>query len=431
MNRLSTKIKHFALSINLTEVAFKMFIKFLVLILPKINREKLIKIGKKKNTICIVEERYEVSIKTPSQSLAKERFKNSYGQKKVDCFFGVKVKDVRLIGPYGIPFTRKGQVILEPISKSWLNRVLAITIIQLGLFGFFREFLLAIFPIFASKKNFLEMGAYLICRGVKYKSIFEKKQSEPVFGHWLGEQLPQLRGIEGIFSKFDISCPLIVNKNPKDWQIESLELMGYKKNNIYELTQKGLRVGEIIISSLRNVHSRQTEFDPKARKWAAKRLQSNFEKLNFEEYYKKNISLFRQNENNRRISNFEDVKKVIFENHYYETKIENQSLFESAKNFFFAKNYLSVFGSGILRIMFMKQPKKLIEIYAKNISHRDVFFLLASEFGMEYECVKAQIFQNNNMNDDLNKKRNFEYQSINNEWYVPIFELKKSLLKKK
>ena len=153
MNRLSTKIKHFALSINLTEVAFKMFIKFLVLILPKINREKLIKIGKKKNTICIVEERYEVSIKTPSQSLAKERFKNSYGQKKVDCFFGVKVKDVRLIGPYGIPFTRKGQVILEPISKSWLNRVLAITIIQLGLFGFFREFLLAIFPIFASKRT--------------------------------------------------------------------------------------------------------------------------------------------------------------------------------------------------------------------------------------------------------------------------------------
>jgi hypothetical protein len=63
--------------------------------------------------------------------------------------------------------------------------------------------------------------------------------------------------------------------------------MGYKKNDLYELTQEGLRVGEIIISSLRNVHSRQTEFDPKARKWAAKRLQSNFEKLNFEEYNKK------------------------------------------------------------------------------------------------------------------------------------------------
>jgi hypothetical protein len=430
MNKLSTKIKYFALSTNLIVVAFKILIKFLVLILPKINREKLIKIGKKKNTICIVEEPYEVSIKTPNQSLAKERFKNSYGQKKVDCFFGVKIKDVRLIGPYGIPFTRKGQVILEPISKSWLNHVLATTIIQLGFFGFFKEYLLAIFPIFASKKNFLEMGAYLICRGSKI-IIFENKQPQAVFGHWLGEQLPQLRGIEGIFSKFDVSCPLIVNKNPKDWQIESLELMGYKKDNLYELTQKGLRVGEIIISSLRNVHSKQTEFDPKARKWAAKRLQSNFEKLNFEENNKKNISLFRQNENNRRISNYEDVRKIIFENHYYETKIENQSLFESAKNFFFAQNYLSIYGSGILRIMFMKQPKKLIEIYTKNESDRDVFFLLASEFGMEYECVTAQIVQNNNINNNQNKKTNFKYQFINNDWYIPIFELKKSLSEKK
>ena len=411
------------------EIALKLLIKLLVCIIPKIGRDKLIKIGKKKKSICVVEEQYEVLIKKPNQSLAKERFKNSYGQKKVDCFFGIKIKDVRLIGPYGIPFTRKGQVILEPISKSWFNHVLTITIVQLGLFGFLKEFLLAIFPIFDTKKNFLKIGAYLICRGAK-SIIFENKQPQPVFGHWLGEQLPQLRGIEGIFSKFGISCPLIVNKNPKDWQIESLKLMNYKKDDIYELTQKGLRVGEIIISSLRNVHSRHTEFDPKARKWAAKRLQSNFEKLNIKEYNKKNICLFRQNENNRRISNYEDVKKIILENNYYETKIENQSLFESAKNFFFAENYLSIYGSGILRIMFMKQPKKLIEIYTINVDDRDIFFLLASEFDMEYQCVEAQMLQKNKLNNQ-DKKEIFKNQFINNDWHVPIYQLKNSLLEKK
>ena len=406
------------------------FVKILSRIIPKINRDKLIKIGKKKNTICIVENEYEVVIQAPHQSLAKERFKNSYGKKKVDCFFGIKIKDVRLIGPYGIPFTRKGQVILEPISKSWLNHVLTITVIQIGLFGFFKEFLLAIFPIFDSKKNFLKGGAHLLCRGAK-STILEKKQPQPVFGHWLGEQLPQLRGIEGICSKFDISYPLILNKNPKDWQIESLELMGYKKDNIYELVQKGLRVGEIIITSLRNVHSRQTEFDSKARKWAAKRLQSNFKKFNFEENNKKNICLFRQNEKNRRISNYEDIKKIILENDYHEIKIENQNLFESAKNFFFAKNYLSIYGSGIFRIMFMKQPKKLIEIYTDNVVDRDIFFLLASEFDMEYQCVIAQIIDNNGINYNLIKKANVKNQFINNDWYVPVVELKKSLLEKK
>jgi hypothetical protein len=36
------------------------FVKILSRIIPKIDREKLIKIGKKKNTICIVENQYEV-----------------------------------------------------------------------------------------------------------------------------------------------------------------------------------------------------------------------------------------------------------------------------------------------------------------------------------------------------------------------------------
>ena len=137
-----------------------------------------------------------------------------------------------------------------------------------------------------------------------------------------------------------------------------------------------------------------------------------------------------QNESNRRISNYEDVKKIIFKNHYYETKIENQSLFESAKVFFYAENYLSIYGSGILRIMFMKQPKKLIEIYTDNFVDRDIFFLLASEFNMEYECVKAQIVHNDKLNNNVNKKIKFKYQFINNDWYVPVVELKKSLLEK-
>ena len=425
MNKVEKKIKKLKFGMNLTELALKLLVKLIVVIIPKINRAELIQIGKKKNIISIVEDQYEVTIMEPNQSLAKKRFKNSYGQKKVDCFFGIKIKDVRLIGPYGIPFTRKGQIILEPISSSWLNHVLKISIIQLGFFGFLKEFLLAIFPIFASKKNFLETGAYLICRGAK-SIIFENKQPQPVFGHWLGEQLPQLRGIEGIFSKFEISCPLIVNKNPKDWQIESLELMGYKKDNIYELTQNGLRVGEIIISSLRNVHSRHTEFDPKARKWAAKRLQSNFEKLNFKDNNKKNICLFRQNENSRRISNYEDVKKIILENHFHELKIENQNLFESAKNFFFAQNFLSIYGSGILRIMFMKQPKKLVEIYIKKVSDRDVFFLLASEFGMEYQCIEAELLKSNE-NNKLNLNKITNNNEINKEWHVPLDILSESL----
>jgi hypothetical protein len=35
-----------------------------------------------------------------------------------------------------------------------------------------------------------------------------------------------------------------------------------------------------------------------------------------------------------------------------------------------------------------------------------IFFLLASEFNMEYECVSVQIIDNNRTNNNLNKKAN-------------------------
>ena len=87
MNKLETETKNFKFSTALIQTVFKLLIKLIVFIIPKIDREKLIKIGKKKSTICIVEEQYEVSIKEPKQSLAKERFKHSCGQKKIDCFW--------------------------------------------------------------------------------------------------------------------------------------------------------------------------------------------------------------------------------------------------------------------------------------------------------------------------------------------------------
>ena len=76
----------------------------------------------------------------------------------------------------------------------------------------------------------------------------------------------------------------------------------------------------------------------------------------------------------------------------------------------------------------LETTKNLIEIYTDNVANRDIFFLLASEFDMEYECVAAQIIDGNCINNDLNKKTNIKKQFINNDWHVPIVELKKSLL---
>ena len=92
MNKAKSKLKKFNFNINLTKLVKKLLIRLIFIILPKIERGKLIKIGKKRNTTCIVEDEYEVVIREPVQSLAKERFKNSCGKKKLGVFLVLKLK---------------------------------------------------------------------------------------------------------------------------------------------------------------------------------------------------------------------------------------------------------------------------------------------------------------------------------------------------
>ena len=212
--------------------------------------------------------------------------------------------------------------------------------------------------------------------------------------------------------------------------------MGYNKKDTICISTNGLRVGQLIIASLRNVHSYGMECDPKARIWAAKRLQSNYDHQNFkDDSIKSNIRLFRQEALTRNINNIEAVREIAKLNEFYEINLENKNLFDSAKYFFFAKRFLACYGGGISRIMFSKNLKELIEIYSSDQDNRDVFFLLASEMGIEYKCIIADKLpqsisgQNQKFLSSKNHEENEKYatikelSAITNEWNVPIEEL--------
>jgi hypothetical protein len=399
-------------------------LKILNLIIPRIERNTLIRVGKKSKSICIVEDAYEFVVEEPEQELAKKRFKASCGPRNVPCFFGILLNDVRLIGSFGLAVTRYGQVITEPIAMN-LKEVLRVTIQDLGLIGFFKQYFLAVCPFFDTKKNFLEEGALLYCRATRNVIFNSHVYSSPVFGHWMAEQLPQLRAIEEVIKIKNLNnCKLIINKSPEKWQIESLRLMGHNIDKIIVMPKNGLRVSRLIISSLRSTGSKVNKFemDPKARQWASKRLQSNYKHINLNNStLKKNICLFRLDVPSRRIKNIENVRKIININNFTEIKIGKDDLFDSAKDFLYAEKFLYVLGGGVTRIMFSKKLKEIIEIFSCDQDHIDAHFLLASEMGIKYKCIpaaKLPLSVSNKTDENL-----FYNEHEINEWYLPEEDL--------
>jgi hypothetical protein len=223
----------------------------------------------------------------------------------------------------------------------------------------------------------------------------------------MAEQLPQLRGIEAISEKIDKKFKLILNNNPPSWQIESLIMMGYEKSNIFQMKENGLRVKKLILASLRSMNSKNEEIDPKARKWAAKRLQfyikNNLKQINHND----NLCLFRQEREKRVIKNIDFVRQTAKKNFFFEINLLNYpNLFEVSKNFLHGKFFLATWGSGIVNIIFMEEPKLLIEIFSPEEEKRPIYFYLASEFGMDYKCIPADLIINNTTNDKSGHNHN-------------------------
>jgi hypothetical protein len=392
----------------------------LVSLIPLIRREDLLLIGREAELLEIVQPSYSFEVSMPKNDDDSVRFGHLCGIKNVDPFFALIIQDIRLIGPYGLPVTRSGKIIIEPIFEEWLPYVLEATIKDLGFFSFLWEYILCFFPFLDSPNNIIDFGSHVICRG----SIWP---NGPIFGHWMAEHLPQIRAIESIESRLTKKSRIIINRHPPKWQLESLELMGIQNDRLFIHSQKGLRVKKLIISSIRNVHSTNMELDPIARNWAAKRIQEGIRFRKSDVSYKfEKVCIFRQNQKSRRIKNFEEISKLIENFGYYNYEHTNLSLLESALIFQKTSDLIACFGSGIINIMLMENPRKLIELYSTAQANRDVFFLLACEFGVEYFSIFAETIEDtstkSNSDDWKSDKINLAYQK-NEVWHLKIDHL--------
>lgn len=397
---------------------------FLIFIIPKINRQKLIEIARENNSLEIVEDEYESYIKEPLQELTKKRFRNHIGQKKIECFFGAVIKNVRLIGPFGLPFTRRGQIILETTTLNSFSSNLKSTIKLLGIIGFFREYFLAIFPFLEKKNHSLKWGAHLICRTLRVAKKDNELSISTNFGHWMLEKLPQIRAIEAMIKKNDVTnCKIILNNAPANWQLESLTMMNIDKRNIHCLEGNSLRVDNLIISSLRNTSTKSYEFDPKARQWTAKRLQSNYNQMNTKTLSNDNISLFRQDTPSRKIINIETLRNTLKLFNFFELKnLSEQSLYDSSIKFLYAKKFIYTYGSGVSRILFAKDLETCIEIFSEDQDDRFGSFYFATEMGVEYKCLPAGKLPLSLIDD--NAWSDFYELKDKNYWVVHADELK-------
>lgn len=417
--------------------SFERFRKFIASVLahamPVISRNELVNISKKSGKFVSVQEPYTVVIQEPKDPISRKRFGHLAGPRNVAEFFGcVPPGEVRIIGPYGLIINRHGKLIIEPLGHNYKWK-LYITVLELGIWSFLFQVLCAVFPgVEKAGTPVVNSAAFLFPR-----EINARQKGDVVFGHWIGEQLPQLRAIEDvrrIFHEFDAlghnsldqkgkqrDFPLLVNRNPKAWQLQSLFALGISCAEVIEAPSEVFRCKSLIISSLRNVHSKQKmEVDPIARQWVMKRFEqsiANAGSKTAETAIKSGLSILRQDAQVRYLINFDEISRTAT-NHGFTTFSVGAEFQEEVKSSLGATRVLALDGSGIFRLMFMPNCRELIEIYLVGHETRDVFFLLTQELGISHRSLPASLHPNSSWaNDSKIAKHNSYSETSSTESY--------------
>jgi len=392
-------------------------IRIASLILKKfiITTEVLLQNKLKTQETIYIENDQKFNIKPTGQVTTDRYFSKWIGEHDVKGQFLIMLKNAYIVTEWAIPVTDDGQIIIETSGK--LSSLLG-NLVSRSKTVWFTEYKLIFFLLCIKISKFLKFN------------FFSKKKIKtplfhvvprhgfsfidgPTFSHWIFENLPQLRMYFKAIS-YESNIKLYLGGIIKEWQIETLKLLGINEKKIFKYKQPFFsKLSEIYICRLPIINSSGIKFDPVGRSWVNQTIRHSLSEKNFINSkipkFKK-IAFSRKYCSRRRILNEDQFLDVLNGKGYkiiYPEKIsENEKIFNS----YYAKTILGFpSGSALANFIFSQRPR-LIEIQNKD-KLIPVWFLLSQELEMSYSLKFANFkgnkpdFRDNNF---IINSENFE-----------------------
>jgi hypothetical protein len=230
----------------------------------------------------------------------------------------------------------------------------------------------------------------------KPKSVFPLITPHRSYYHWVVEKLTQLRFLEYYQTKTSQKPYLVVENNPDDFVIQSLEAMGINNKRIIEWDRNYAKFKKIVIPIQRrysfneNSHNNQIH-DPSINDilWLKNKLSGtkNFEHENRDS---QRIYISRQkaadnHTSARNVMNFKEIEKILRDFDFKIFNLENLEFNRQIKLFNNANVILGPHGAGIVNMIFSKDPT-VIELFPDNVV-KPHFYYLSHLLGYDYESI--------------------------------------------
>lgn len=210
------------------------------------------------------------------------------------------------------------------------------------------------------------------------------------YTHWLLEDLPKIRFAEQYEKLFGEMPKLIIQPNPPEWMIESLNLVGYRESECVKWKENIAMIDNLIIprTYFRRNYRSQSDPCPSNINWLSSRMKDNAQDISKPRFKinggrpAKNILLSRQGMHRRKISNFDKLMDEIIPLGFEPYRIENLCVEEQIKLFSQADIIVGL-SQGAFSNMIFANEASIIDIQPPEEKITE-WFILANECNLDY-----------------------------------------------
>lgn len=231
----------------------------------------------------------------------------------------------------------------------------------------------------------------------RYELVFPlvRYDHQPSYYHWWMEELSTLRKLEHYQNKTGRDPTILIESNPPEWVIESINALGYNRDKLVEYSERPIICDKLVIPSYN--HHVPSDFRPDQvdYNWLKNTAISNIS-MEETDAIGNRVYISREHAEDREVLNRSDVMYILEPLGFESVELESLSVEEQICLFNNAEIVVGPHGAGFTNMLF-SNDSVFIEFIPKG---REFAFFrnLAQVLECEYDCV---VCESKNTNHDI------------------------------
>jgi len=234
---------------------------------------------------------------------------------------------------------------------------------------------------------------------IRIPDPIDKTRSKDGYSHWIQSYLTRLEAIENYTEQTGREPQVIIEENPPEWLIESLEFFGYGDKIVYWDPTEEIRVKNLVVPSVRRLECSNNDdninykiLSEQACKWLRAEADQLLEKKD-DSKFADNVFISREDADRRQVGNRSEINDTLQSFEFEAYELTELTFPEQVELFSQAEKIVGVHGAGFANLVFASDCE-IIEMIGDTF--KPTYYIMAEILNLDYQMIRGKSISESN-----------------------------------